>query len=80
MLSPSAAAALLATALLAQTGVFESCFARQYFRFSFGRVENEAKDGCALSTLEAAAQEGKPLGEVLKAVALEPAFQRRDYR
>ncbi len=69
-----------ATALLAQTGVFESCFARQYFRFSFGRVENEAKDGCALSTLEAAAQEGKPLGEVLKAVALEPAFQRRDYR
>lgn len=72
--------ALDATETLAQSGVFESCFARQYFRFAFGRAEREAQDGCALAALEAAAQEGRPMAEVLKEVALQPAFQRRDYR
>ena len=68
------------TRLIAQSGEFESCFAVQYFRFAFGRMEDSLKDGCALATLEGQAQEGRPLAEVLKAVALQPAFHRRDFR
>ncbi len=68
------------TRLIAQSGDFESCFAVEYFRFAFGRMEDPLKDGCALATLERQAQEGRPLAEVLKAVALQPAFQRRDFR
>ena len=65
---------------MAQTGEFETCFARQYFRYSFNRVEDPARDGCALAALQSEALQGKPLADVLKQVALQPAFQRRDFR
>lgn len=66
-------------ALMAK-GEFQTCFARQYFRFTFQRMEDDAKDGCLLRSLQDEALAGKPVAEVLKLVALAPAFKRRDVR
>jgi len=61
-------------------GEFQTCFARQYFRFTFQRMEDEAKDGCLLRSLQDDALAGKSVREVLQAVALAPEFKRRDVR
>ncbi|MDP1914821.1 MAG: DUF1592 domain-containing protein [Myxococcales bacterium] len=61
-------------------GEFQTCFARQYFRFTFQRVEDETKDGCLLKSLQDESLAGKPVAEVIKAVALAPEFKRRDVR
>lgn len=61
-------------------GEFQTCFARQYFRFTFQRMEDEAKDGCLLRSLQDDALAGKSVAEVLQAVALAPEFKRRDVR
>ena len=63
-----------------QSGLFHTCFARQYFRFAFSRMEDDAQDGCVLAELERQALEDRPLGQLLKAVALRPEFKRRDFR
>jgi len=68
------------TRLIVESGRFESCLARQYFRFSFGRMEDPATDGCALSALESAAQSGASLADVLRLSALRPEFRRRTFR
>jgi hypothetical protein len=65
---------------LMRRGEFQTCFARQYFRFTFQRMEDDVKDGCLLRTLQDDAVAGKPMAEVLKAVALAPSFKRRDVR
>ncbi|MCU0700370.1 MAG: DUF1592 domain-containing protein [Myxococcaceae bacterium] len=65
---------------LMRQGEFQTCFARQYFRFTFQRMEDDAKDGCLLRSLQDDALAGKPMAEVLKAVALAPSFKRRDVR
>jgi hypothetical protein len=69
-----------ALGLMERSGDFERCFALQYFRFAFGRVEEPERDGCALAALQQEALAGRPLTEVLGAVALQPAFQRRDFQ
>ncbi|MBL8918462.1 MAG: DUF1592 domain-containing protein [Myxococcaceae bacterium] len=61
-------------------GEFQTCFARQYFRYTFQRMEDDAKDGCLLASLQADALAGKPVAEVLKAAALSAEFKRRDVR
>lgn len=68
------------TRLLAEGGEFQTCFVRQYFRFTFQRMEDEAVDGCLLESLQGAALAGRPLRELLMATALAPEFQRRDFR
>jgi hypothetical protein len=68
------------TELLQRSGEFETCFARQYFRFTFQRVEDDAADGCVLRSLQDAAATGQRLDEVLASVALRPEFKRRDLR
>lgn len=57
----------------------QACFARHWFRFTFGRAEDLDKDGCLLGDLHAGALEGKPLAEVLRAVAISPAFRERNF-
>ncbi|MEJ7729208.1 MAG: DUF1592 domain-containing protein [Polyangiaceae bacterium] len=57
----------------------QACFARHWFRFTFGRAEDGKKDGCLLGDLHAQALEGKPLAEVLRAVAVSPAFRERNF-
>lgn len=65
------------TRLLADSGKVEACLARQYFRFTFGRWEQVASDGCALEQMRRAAGEGGSLAEMLREVALSEAFRTR---
>jgi hypothetical protein len=65
--------------LIGDSQLFASCLARHYFRFSHGRVESAAGDGCLLAAMEAAARSGRPLAEMLKAVAHDPTFKTRRF-
>lgn len=73
---PSNGAADL-TAMLVASEKPHACFARQYFRFTFGREENLELDGCALKPIDEALDQKRPLVEVLRAVALSSAFRTR---
>lgn len=74
--TPSTGAADV-TRLIAQSGKFETCFTRQYFRFAFGREEDAVKDGCVLEAIDRAARGGTSLGELWMQAALQPEFKRR---
>lgn len=78
-LRPSTGAADVSRYLL-ESGRVQACFARQWFRFSFGRLEDDKKDGCALKTAAESTQGGKSIAEVLQRMALAPAFRRRTFR
>ena len=67
------------TRLIAQSDKLDACFARQYFRFTFARVEDIDKDGCALSGVQEALESNAPLAEVLRAIALSPHFKTRSF-
>jgi hypothetical protein len=75
-LTPSAGAADLMR-LVVDSGKAQACFARHYFRFSFGRWEDLASDGCVLERLRGVLVRKAPLAEVLREVALAPEFQQR---
>lgn len=64
------------TTLINQSGKLDSCFARQYFRFTFRRPEDLTADGCALRALDDGARMGS-LADALKAAALRPEFKTR---
>jgi hypothetical protein len=59
------------------SGRAEDCLARQYFRFAFGRIEDDDADGCALAALRDAVGEGGSLRAMLRDVALRPEFRVR---
>jgi hypothetical protein len=56
-----------------------ACFARQYFRFTFGRLENLNRDACALADVKKALDEGKPMADVLRSIARSKAFRMRSF-
>ena len=58
------------------SGKTEGCFARQYFRFTFGREEG-GDDGCALEEVRGVLAEGGSLREALRAVAVSSSFRSR---
>jgi hypothetical protein len=62
-----------------KSGKVEACFARVYFRFTFGRLEDTVQDGCALADLHKSLEDGADLGSVLERVALTPAFRQRTF-
>ncbi len=68
------------TQLILESGQYEDCFARQYFRYTFARVESDQHDYPVLEALSAAARGRQSLRSVLASVALRPEFQRRDFR
>lgn len=65
-----------AVGMIAASGLFEACFARTYFRFVFGRKEQDF-DTHVLSQLAYDAAQGKGLPSVMQAVALRPEFRLR---
>jgi hypothetical protein len=65
------------TRLLVESRKVETCFARQYVRFTFQRMEDAAGDACTLAELERLGRDGRPLIEQLKAIALRPEFKQR---
>ena len=62
-----------------ESGKAQACFARVYFRFTFGRAEDAKRDACALADLDAQLEKGADLGAVLERVALGPAFRQRNF-
>lgn len=75
--------------LIVESPKFHACFARQYFRFTFRRIEDLSTDGCALATTKAALdgsddggadehRAGK-LVDVLRSVAMSDAFRTRSF-
>ncbi len=78
-MSPSTGPADLARLIVA-SGKADACLARNYFRFTFGRWEDLASDGCALETIRKELDGGGSIGALMKAVALAPAFRRRTFQ
>jgi hypothetical protein len=68
------------TSAIDETGLFHSCIARHYFRFTERRIESPAKDGCTLSQLETKARSGAPLALVLKTIVSAPEFKKRRFQ
>lgn len=66
------------TKYLMESGKVQSCFARQYFRFTFARLEND-RDACAINAVTKGAVEGSTFGDVLKNIALRTEFKRRSF-
>ena len=66
--------------LMAESGKAHACFARQYFRFTFGRWEDVGADGCVLERLRLVLARKAPLTELLREIALSPEFQQRTIR
>jgi len=61
---------------LAQSGLVDDCFARQYFRFTYRRDESSG-DSCALAAIRDGVAPGGSLKEALRDVALGPSFRQR---
>jgi len=68
------------SALILESGLVQACFARHYHRFTYGRAEDLAADGCALEDLRQQVISGAPLDEIMKSTALRPEFQRRSFQ
>lgn len=65
------------TAVLVESPKPRACLSRHWFRFTFGRMEDDALDGCALAEVDEALDEGRSLREALRSIALTDAFKRR---
>ncbi len=68
------------TDMMLESGEPQACFARHYARFTFGRAEDLTRDGCTLRALHQQVLRADSLQDVMRAVALRPEFQRRDFR
>lgn len=58
------------------SGMTEGCFAKQYFRFTFGRDEVD-DDGCALEEVRDTLARGGSLRDALRSIALDESFRTR---
>ncbi|HEX6277450.1 MAG TPA: DUF1592 domain-containing protein, partial [Polyangiaceae bacterium] len=65
--------------LVAASGKAEACLARNYFRFTFARWEDLAKDGCALEALRARLVSGGTFQDLLREMVLADAFKERAF-
>ena len=65
--------------LLLQSGKLEACFARNYFRFTFGRWEDTSKDACVLERLRARLVRSNNIASMLAEIALTPEFRQRTF-
>jgi hypothetical protein len=58
------------------SGKVEACFARQYFRATYGREEAE-EDACVIERLQTELSDGGSMRDALRSVALDPMFRSR---
>lgn len=64
--------------LVRESGKIEYCMAQHLFRYSFARLEDKTRDGCALESLRRAARrQGGSLRDVFREVAMMPEFRTR---
>ncbi len=73
----AASSAAELNALMLESEKPQACFARRYFRFTFGRVEDDTTDGCTLALMHEALTEGDDLGTVVREIALRPDFRTK---
>jgi Protein of unknown function (DUF1592)/Protein of unknown function (DUF1588)/Protein of unknown function (DUF1595) len=73
----TAATASELNALMLEGEKPQACFARRYFRFTFGREEDDVADGCTLATLHEALLAGEDLGVVVREIAMRPEFRSK---
>ncbi|RYE92787.1 MAG: DUF1592 domain-containing protein [Myxococcales bacterium] len=72
--------------LMADSPKLDACFARTYFRYTFGRSEDPGTkdkpgaDSCALAHIEKSLRQGSDLATVLRSVALHPSFKSRSFQ
>jgi hypothetical protein len=64
---------------IAVSGKAEACIARNFFRFTYARWEDEELDGCALESLRSALDAGGTIPDLLRAAVLSPEFRRRRF-
>jgi hypothetical protein len=64
---------------LVASGKLEACFARNYFRYTFGRWEDPARDACTLERMRARLIQTGSIAQMLVEVALTPAFRQRTF-
>ncbi|HET9930779.1 MAG TPA: DUF1588 domain-containing protein, partial [Polyangiaceae bacterium] len=65
--------------LIASSGQVEACMSRNFFRFTYGRWEDTAFDGCALEDGRKALSNGGRLSDLITAELMSPAFRRRAF-
>jgi hypothetical protein len=65
--------------LMLQSGKLEACLVRNYFRFTFGRHEDLAADGCALERLRTRLTESGSIRSMLAEAALLPEMKQRRF-
>jgi hypothetical protein len=66
--------------LIEGSGKAEACIARQYFRYTFARWEDESADGCTLDRLRSAmSSDHATFVGFLREVALSPQFKQRAF-
>jgi hypothetical protein len=63
--------------LLAESDRPHVCLARNWVRFSLGRLESDENDGCMIEDIAVRLTEGDSLAEALRQVALRPEFRQR---
>jgi hypothetical protein len=61
------------------SGKPQACVARHYFRFTFGRWEDEAADGCVLESLRASLVESGNFAQMLRDAVITDAFRERTF-
>lgn len=64
---------------IASSGKIEGCFARHYFRFTFGRFENLTEDACVLEQMRKSLVDTGSIADMLRKVALTEAFRSRTF-
>ncbi len=74
-----ASGALELMTLVAASGKAEACLARNYFRFTFARWEDLAKDGCTLEALRARLAAGGTFQDLVRETVLASSFKERTF-
>jgi hypothetical protein len=77
-LTPSTGASDMVGLILASQQA-QACFARNYFRFTFHRLDDPATDGCALEGIRQKVMSGT-LQDAIRNVALAQAFTTRNFQ
>jgi hypothetical protein len=65
--------------LVASSGKVEACLARNFFRFTFARWEDQTADGCTLESGRQALASGGKVTDLVTAILTSDQFRRRTF-
>jgi hypothetical protein len=66
--------------LMLTSGKVEACLSRSFFRFTYGRWETPAADGCALEDARKALTNGGNITDLVTAMVKAASFKRRTFQ